>query len=430
MMVPIRRAVLIATVAAVALWGRSAALFSRGSIATAPPTSLVRMIQDFDRGYKLEVLHEMPEEVSALTVADGQSPELFGKVFVGTTPVGAVYGFNLLTPKTYITIGEGLGDYIQYGMCNVNSLAIRDLDGDEIPELLATTSQVIPRGRPRLYAWSLSHPHVLRSMTRPDIRSSWSHGIGFLEASGASSPSTYVTFCGYGEIVEYQLTGGTNAAGFTEETLGWKKVGQLPASGEWMQSSDVDHDGQTELCVATGYLPGKAAIHIYAGNRPGADLQLEQVIDEAGRFCNVRFVVADTRGDGLQDLVAWWCMEPDGSDSVVIRYRLGPDRVRERTVLAQGTGGLFWPKDGQIAVMDLDGDGHPEIWFANNAGGLWRFDASQTPALARVAQIKGAFGPIAAAHATPLTPPALLVGLGRSVLRLVRDPVPSPLRPR
>ena len=36
----------------------------------------------------------------------------------------------------------------------------------------------------------------------------------------------------------------------------------------------------------------------------------------------------------------------------------------------QGTGELFWPKDGQMAVMDLDGNGHPEIWFANTAGAL------------------------------------------------------------
>jgi hypothetical protein len=262
-------------------------------------------------------------------------------------------------------------------------------------------------------------------MTRPDIQSSWSHGIGFLDSSGAPSVSTYVTFRGYGEIVEYELASGTNESGFAEETLGWKKVGQLPISGEWIQSIDVDQDGQTELCVATRYAPGKAAIHIYAGDRPGADLRFEQVIDEAGRYCNVRFLVGDTRGNGVRDLVAWWCHELGGGDSEVIRYSLGPRGIRERTVVAQGTGELFWPKDGQMALMDLDGNGHPEIWFANTAGGLWRFDASRSPAMVRIAQIKGEFGPITPAPATPLIPPALLVAMGRSVLRLVKAPVPS-----
>jgi hypothetical protein len=429
-MIPIRRALLITLVAAVAIWGRSVAIFSRGSVATAPPTSLEGKIQDLDRGYKLEVLREMPEEVTALTVSAGQPPEQAGKVFVGTRPVGGVYTFNVMTPSSYISIAEGLGDYIRYGICEVNSLAINDLDRDGIPELLATTSQVVPRGRPRLYVWSLSYPTALRSMTRPDIRSSWSHGIGFLESSGAPSLSTYVTFCGYGEIVEYQLASSTNASGFAEETLGWKKVGQLPVSGEWIQSNDVDQDGRTELCAATGYAPGKAAIHIFAGDRPGADLLLEQVIDEAGRFCNVRFLVGDTRGDGVEDLVAWWCQGLDGGDSEVIRYRLGPGGIRERTVLAQGTGELFWPKDGQMAVMDLDADGHPEIWFANTAGGLWRFDESQSPTMTRIAQVKGEFGPITPAPATPSSPRSLLVGLGRSVLRLVKNPATIPPSPR
>ena len=212
----------------------------------------------------------MPEEITALAVSTGQPPELTGKVFIGTTPVGGVYSFNLLSPDTYLTIGVGLGDYTRFGMCDVNSLAIKDLDKDGSPELLATTSQIVPRGRPRLYAWSLSNPPVLRGMSRPDIQSSWSHGIGFLESPGAPSLSTYVTFCGYGEIVEYQLASSTNKAGFAEVSLGWKNVGQLPVSGEWIQSNDVDHDGQTELCVATGFAPGKTAIHIYTGDRPGA----------------------------------------------------------------------------------------------------------------------------------------------------------------
>ena len=83
-----------------------------------------------------------------------------------------------------------------------------------------------------------------------------------------------------------------------------------------------------------------------------------------------------------------------------------------------------------MAVMDLDGNGYPEIWFANNAGGLWRFDESQSSAMVRIAQIKGAFGPITPAPATPSTPAALLVSMGRSVLRLVKISVSSPPAPR
>ena len=59
----------------------------------------------------------------------------------------------------------------------------------------------------------------------------------------------------------------------------------------------------------------------------------------------------------------------------------GPEGVRERSVLSAGTSDLFWPKDGQIAIIDLDRDGHPEIWFANEAGDLWQFDPTRSPGL-------------------------------------------------
>jgi hypothetical protein len=426
-----RRGILITLTAAVVLWGGAIAILSRGSISTAPPRSLERKIQDIAPGYKLEVLSEMPEDITALiAVPSGPEFNLPGKVFVGTSPVGAVYAFNVMTPNTYTPIGEGLGDYIRYGICDVTSMAIKDVDRDGTPELLATTSQIVPRGRPRLYVWSLANPIALRCMTRPDIRSSWSHGFGFLEMTGAPSLSTYVTYCGYGEVVEYQLKSSTSASGFAEETLGWKQVAQLPVSGEWLESADVDHDGQTEICVATGFAPTRAAIHIYAGDRPGTDLRLEQVIDEAGRFGNVRFLVGDTRGDGGRDIVAWWCQGLGGGESEIVRYRLGPGCVRERTVLGQGTSELFWPKDGQMAVMDLDGNGHPEIWFANTAGGLWRCEASPRPAMVRIAQIKGEFGPITPAPATPTAPACLLVALGRSILRLTDDRSPVPVYPK
>jgi hypothetical protein len=194
----------------------------------------------------------------------------------------------------------------------------------------------------------------LKCLSRPEIESSWSHGIAFLEHPGAPSLSTFVTFCGHGEIVEYQLNRRENEAGFLEEVLGWKKVGQLGSSGEWILSADVDDDGQTEVCVASGYARGKAAIQIYSGELAGGDLRLERTIDEGGRFTNVRFLVGDTRGDGRPDLVAWWCPELDNSECAVIAYRLGPEGIRERTVLAQGISELLWPRDGQYAVHDLD----------------------------------------------------------------------------
>jgi hypothetical protein len=110
----------------------------------------------------------------------------------------------------------------------------------------------------------------------------------------------------------------------------------------------------------------------------------------------------------------------------VIAYRLGPEGIRERTVLAQGISELLWPRDGQYAVHDLDADGQPEIWFTNAEGGLWRIDPSPAPAVKRIAQVKGGFGPIAGAPSTAQTPTALFIAMGRTVLRLTAISPSSP----
>jgi hypothetical protein len=277
-----RWAVVVLGIAAVVMWGRWAAIFSWGSSAASPSTSLGTRLLYVDPRYRLEVVRDMPEEITALSVAPSDSADLLGSVYVGTSPIGGVYSFNFMAPTAYLTIGEGLGDYTRFGMCEVNSLAVRDLDRDGISELIATTSQVVPRGRPRVYVWSLGYPRSLKCLSRPEIESSWSHGIAFLEHPGAPSLSTFVTFCGHGEIVEYQLNRRENEAGFLEEVLGWKKVGQLGSSGEWILSADVDDDGQTEVCVASGYARGKAAIQIYSGELAGSDLRLKRTIDEGG----------------------------------------------------------------------------------------------------------------------------------------------------
>jgi hypothetical protein len=202
-MLSTRRVIFIGMVFLLYLSGRWAVISIRlrGEIWTALPTTQEPTIQHIDRLYKLEFLREMPEGVTALAVASGQPTDTDGKVFVGTGPVGGVYRVDVRSPNVYTAIGEGLGDYIRFGTCEVNSLAIRDLDRDGVPELLATTSQINPRGRPRLYAWSLSRPVAIRGVTRPDISSSWSHGIGFLESSLEAPPSVFVTYCGHGEII-------------------------------------------------------------------------------------------------------------------------------------------------------------------------------------------------------------------------------------
>jgi hypothetical protein len=370
-------------------------------------------------GWRVDPLREMAEEVNSLAT----HPSLFGRVFVGTNPQGGVFVFNAEIVQTTLPLALGLGDRLRHGLCFVNRLEIRDLDGDGTPELLASTSQIEPPGRPRLYVWSLNASPELRGIARPAIRSHWSHGLAFLDFPGSRASSPYITFCGNGEIVEYHLGERETATGFQQDSLGWRVAGQLPASGEMAISADADNDGRAELCVATGFAEGRAAIHFYTSDGPGSTLNLARAIDEGGRFGNVRFLVGDITGAGIQEVIAWWCALPDGGDCEVIRYRVNARGIQKREVIGRGNAGDLWPDDGQSIVFDLDGDGRPEVWFATRSGNLWRYDPARSARPARVLRFDPgpALGPIVRGPVLASRRPSLLLGRGRFVLRLWRS---------
>ena len=210
--------------------------------------------------------------------------------------------------------------------------------------------------------------------------------------------------------------------GFPDDAMSWKVVGQLPASGEWSQSADADNDGRIDVCLATGFAPNKGAIQICASDESGSALRLIHRIDEGGRFGNVRFHVGDLRGDGSQDIIAWWSSDfLYGGDCEIIRYRLGPEGVRERVVIGRGDAGSLWPDDGQAAMLDMDRDGTPEVWFATHSGNLWRYDASGSTALRRVFHIEGGLGPIVGGDVPNSPFPSLFLGWNKTVLRLELD---------
>jgi hypothetical protein len=375
-------------------------------------------VQVLDADVQVQLMRELPERVTAL--ATHFSPSRSGEdVFVGTGPSGGVFRFSPSLPITVLaTMASGLGDDISFGICEVNALAFCDLNQDGTPELLAETSQIMPAGRPRLYAWSL-HQHVVPlAMARPEIESSWSHGLGSVQLAGRAYPTVFSTFCGRGEIVEYQLTHEKSPDGFQLEGISWRQVGQLPASGEQAATVDADNDGQIDLCVATGYSPGKAAVWIYGIGDDGLDPRPRHVIDESARFGNVRFLVGDLEAGGGRELLAWWCSDVCSGDCEVIQYRLDSDGVSERTVIARGDAEQLWPRDGQMALADVDQDGEMEVWFAAAIGNVWRYQPNQSPAVTQVCFSPGGAGPLAANTPKNGLPSCVYLGSGRSVVRL------------
>lgn len=419
-------AVVAALSLALVVGGRGDVLRLEYHPASAVPAASANVLS-LEPGWQLEGVRTIPGEVNALLVGQKDDPKnLCGLLFVGTSGAGAIFRLNIASQGDPMVIVEGLGDANNLGQCYVNHLALHDLDADGTPELLGSTSQVSPKGLPRLGVWTLKAGVTApRALARPEIMSNWSHSLGFLPRAGQGSDSAFITFCGYGEVVEYRMKGRqASDGGFLHDELDWKVVGQTPASGEWLQVADADNDGRPDVCIATGYALGKAAVLIEESAAPGAPLRLRHRIDEGGRFGNVRFQVVDFGQTGTQEIVAWWCTGLADGDAELIAYQLGPEGVRTRTVVAHAPASDLWADDGHFTTGDLDGDGRTEIWFASGGGLLWQYapeglsSKASSAALSLVARFHGSVGALAIGPDTFTTCHRLYLGCGKSILSL------------
>lgn len=385
-----------------------------GSTASSAAPEVIAL----DPAWRLGPRRTFDDDVTALlTAAPGTGP--IEDVYVGTGGAGGLYRFNPLSPPgVRLRVAEGLGDSEDHAICSVNGLAIRDVDSDGNDDLLATTCQILPRGRPRVYVWKLRGGGVpeLGCFARPPIRSSWSHGLAFAGGPGRF----FSTYCGFGEVVEYRHAANRDAsAGFEGAGLACRVVRSLKASGEQAGAHDLDGDGRDEVIVATGYALGLATIEAFRPTEGGLEAEPILRLDEGGRFANVRCVVGPIGCDGRLALIAWWTSELIGGRAEVVRYRIDGGRVVHRQLIGEGPSGRLWSSDGQVALVDTDGRGGPEVWSTGAEGYVWRFDPA-VPDLGMkcILRIGASLGPIAGFPARGDRPAALYVGTGRDVLTL------------
>jgi hypothetical protein len=162
-----------------------------------------------------------------------------------------------------------------------------------------------------------------------------------------------------------------------------------------------------------------AAIHVYSPDDRGIQSRPKHIVDEGGRFGNVRFLVTDSASDGSQELFAWWCTGLADGECEIVRYRLGPTGPIERELLARGDAATLWPADGQMSAADMDRDGVAEVWFATGSGSLCRYEPNHSASITLVCRIENGIGPICAADAHAKSP-SLYVASREFVLKLQR----------
>lgn len=376
-------------------------------------------------GWSATHFGDLPEPACAF-LADPKS----GRMYIGTVGDANVFyiaeGYNDPTP---LPIAMGLGDLLRFGSAEVSSLALVDINGDGRLHLIAQTSQARPQGHPKLFAWSFYPYPELVGFAQPEIASSWSHGLATVLPRKGKAPSLLSTHCGYGEVVEYRLDNLQTNDGRKVTAFGWEKVANLPASGESIKVVPGDPDAQ-EVCIAVGYSPRKAELRFYRSpnaennskniakdttsfNSADRSWQLVDTIDEGQRFANVRFAVANMEGDSVRDVVAFWSLDLTGGPCEVIRYRIDHGGHRTRLPLMCGSTHDMWPLENQIAIVDVERQGRPAIWFASGSGNLWRHSGKPGEAAKRILRVPEGLGPVAAFGDN-----GLLVGSQNTILRI------------
>ncbi len=342
-------------------------------------------------GWKVERLAQLPGEVYSICTHQYNGND---DVYVGAGKNAEVFRFNSETPQAVRRITTGFAEDPQSGTSVVTHLSIRDLFDDGAPKLIATVNQCVPVGKPWLFVVNLVRPGTILGVVRPDIASSWTHGIGYSKDKKGRD-TILSTYCGHGEVVEFAMIKSALSDGYVADGLKYRQIGTMPGSGEYLQTIDLDGDDEDELIIASGYRPQQACLRFYkrfskksaevakqafgAKRLLGEDWILIHEINERNRFGNVRFLAGKTSMSGKPSIIAWWCTELLGGKCEIVKYAFSNEGNIIPIRIAQGEAHELWPIDGQMALVDTDGDSMPEIWFATGSGNLWRAVTTDRP---------------------------------------------------
>ncbi len=200
-----------------------------------------------------------------------------------------------------------------------NSIAVADVNGDGVPDLLLATT--LDQGNP----------------TNP----------------------------GFATVI----LGNTSSAGTFQKGVQYATTGQDPSS---IAVADLTRSGTLDLVIAT-YSSGSVSVFMH-GSTPGTYMPAVKV--PTGGLPN-QVVIADVNGDGHPDLVVADA-SAGGNAIVLLQDPANPGRFLTPTLLSTGTSRV-----ASVAVADLNGDGKADVVAATsdtagNNGSVYIFYQSAT----------------------------------------------------
>ena len=277
----------------------------------------------------------------------------------------ATFGSSNVTPSSGLNFAAA--ESFNPGGNGPNSVAIADVNGDNIPDLVVAN-------------WctdstcTASSVAVLLGIGDGTFQTAVTYGSGGLIAdsvvvadlNGDGKPDIVVANCGANSNSNCNSTGNSgnvavllNNGNGTFATAVTYPLGAFGATS--VAVADVNGDNIPDLIVATGSMAG-GFVGLLTGIGNGTFKA--EVVYTSGGVSPLAVAVADVNGDGHPDVVvANQCVDSTCASSNV-SVLLNDGTGKFPTATAYGTGGLF---PDAVAIDDVNGDGQLDLVVANSS---------------------------------------------------------------
>jgi hypothetical protein len=277
----------------------------------------------------------------------------------------ATFGSSNVTPSSGLNFAPA--ESFNSGGSGPNSVAIADVNGDNIPDLVvanwctdstctASSVAVLLGNGDGTFQTAVTYGSgglIADSVAVADLNGDGKPDI-VVANCGATSNSNCISTSNSGNVAVLLNNGnGTFATAVTYS------LGALGASS--VAVADVNGDNIPDLIVATGSLAG-GFVGVLTGKGDGTFNA--EVTYASGGVSPLAVAVADVNGDGQPDVVvANQCVDNTCASSN-LSVLLNDGTGKFQTAKAYGTGGLF--PDG-VAIDDVNGDGKLDLVVANSS---------------------------------------------------------------
>ena len=279
-----------------------------------------------------------------------------------------------------------------------NSIAVADVNGDGVPDLLVATT--IDQGRTNdpgfagVYLGVTTAPGTYQTGVQYSTTGTNPSGIVVVDLINSGSKDMVVSNFGSGTASVFMHNPATPGTFLAAATL---TTGGQPNQ---VVSADINGDGLPDLVFAD--MSGNAIVMLQSTSTPG---QFETPLNLATGGQTASVAIADVNGDGKPDIVAT-VFDSNGNNGQVLVF------LQSATTPGTFAAPVSYPAGAQpeaVRIADVNGDGLPDLIVANHGPGT---DGTGTAGVSVLLQNSATAGTFLApvTYSTPWGPVDVAVG--------------------